>query len=145
MDGFRVAGMKAGGLKLSSDNLKARHSLLSTEFGQWLLPAFFADSPGFGPLPNGMAGQCQPVAPTDCKVDLESAREVLGQLMVLSAAAEQGFGGNLRASSLLLTREMRCGGRWCAKLIDLMHYTRTGEERDHNLCDGLQNLIGTWE
>jgi len=145
MDGFRVAGMKAGDLSLSSDNLKPRHSLLTSEFGEWLLPAFFADHPGYGALPAGMAGECRPVPGAGCAVDLASAREALGQLKALAAAAELGFGGTLRASSLLLTREMRTGGRWRIKLIDLMHYTLTGKARDDNFCDGLQQLVRTWE
>jgi len=41
MDGFRVAGMKAGDLVLKSSNLKARFSLKTEEFASWLLPAFF--------------------------------------------------------------------------------------------------------
>ncbi|CAK0847935.1 unnamed protein product [Prorocentrum cordatum] len=49
-----------------------------------------------------MAGECRPVPGAGCAA--------LGQLKALAAAAELGFGGTLRASSLLLTREMRTGG-----------------------------------
>ncbi|CAE7864726.1 IPK2a [Symbiodinium microadriaticum] len=162
MDGFRVAGMKAGDLVLNSTNLKARFSLKTKEFGDWLLPAFLASAPGFGvamssphfertlqhrpigPLPEGMAGLCRPDS-RGCEVDMRAAAEILGKLKAISTAAEQGFGGTLRAASLLLTREMRHGGRWQVHLIDLAHYTETAEKRDDNFCDGLQNLIRTWE
>jgi len=143
MDGFRVAGMKAGDLVLNSKNLKERFSLKTSEFGEWLLPAFFATDPGCGPLPNGLAGQCKPDSRgTTC--DMQAAREVLGHLKVLRAAAELGFGGTIRASSLLFTREMRNGGLWSLKLIDLAHYTPT-DEPDTNFCDGLDKLVATFE
>ena len=80
-----------------------------------------------------------------CEVDMRAAAEILGKLKAISAAAEQGFGGTLRAASLLLTREMRHGGRWQVHLIDLAHFTETAEKRDDNFCDGLQSLIRTWE
>ena len=35
MLGYRVAGMKAGDLKLNAKNLKARRSLVKEEFGAW--------------------------------------------------------------------------------------------------------------
>ncbi|CAE7416523.1 IPK2b [Symbiodinium pilosum] len=144
MDGFRVAGMKAGDLQLDSTNLKARFSLKTHEFGEWLLPAFLASAPGFGPLPKGPAGQCRPES-RGCEVDMQAATDILAQLKAISAAAEQGFGGTLRAASLLFTREMRVGGRWAVHLIDLAHYTESAEKRDDNFCDGLQNFVRTWE
>ncbi|CAE7550287.1 ZFP36 [Symbiodinium natans] len=144
MDGFRVAGMKAGELVLNSTNLKARFSLKTHEFGEWLLPGFVASAPGFGPLPEGSAGMCRPDS-RGCELDMKAATEILAKLKAISAAAEQGFGGTLRAASLLLTREMRPGGHWAVHLIDLAHYTETAEKRDDNFCDGLQNLVRTWE
>eukprot|EP00928_Gymnodinium_smaydae_P057750 TRINITY_DN40975_c0_g1_i1.p1 TRINITY_DN40975_c0_g1~~TRINITY_DN40975_c0_g1_i1.p1 ORF type:complete len:350 (+),score=73.23 TRINITY_DN40975_c0_g1_i1:88-1050(+) len=146
-DGYRVAGMVAGGLRLWNENLKARKSLLPEEFGAWLLPALFANGEGYGPLPKGLAGQCQPEA-RGSKIDLGSAAEVLQVLKAMSAVAELGFGGDIRASSVLITREMRMGGRWSVKLIDFAHYSpyKTGSEgkRDDNFCDGLAALVKTW-
>ena len=80
-----------------------------------------------------------------CEVDMQAATDILAQLKAISAAAEQGFGGTLRAASLLFTREMRVGGRWAVHLIDLAHYTESAEKRDDNFCDGLQNFVRTWE
>eukprot|EP00438_Fugacium_kawagutii_P006406 Skav224259 [mRNA] locus=scaffold2636:105790:106563:+ [translate_table: standard] len=141
MDGFRVAGMKAGDLVLNSSNLKARFSLKPEEFGSWLLPAFFSSSPGFGPLPAGVGQQ---PAPRDSDIDMLAAADVLGVLHAISTAAEIGFGGTLRASSLLFTREMRLGGRCAVHLIDFAHFSPNGD-RDANFCDGLQNLLGVWQ
>ncbi|CAK9055387.1 unnamed protein product [Durusdinium trenchii] len=111
MDGFRVAGMKAGALVLQSENLKPRGSLKTDEFAAWLLPAFFASPPGFGPLPPDPSAA--PVPPESVEIDVRTARAMLEQLQAISVAAEAGFGGTLRAASLLFTREMRLGGR-CA-------------------------------
>lgn len=146
MDGFRVAGMKAGELVLNSSNLKARFSLLTEEFGSWLLPAFFACSPGYGKLPEG-SGKCQP-DPRGCEIDMLTAADVLETLRAICAAAEMGFGGTLRASSLLFTREMRMGGKCTVHLIDFAHYSpsiNASSERDANFCDGLQNFLHTWQ
>lgn len=145
MYGFRVAGMKAGDLVLNSSNLKARFSLKPEEFGSWLLPAFFSSSPGFGPLPAGVGKQ--PDAPSDSDIDMLAAADVLAVLHAISTAAEIGFGGTLRASSLLFTREMRLGGRCAVHLIDFAHFSPSNgnRDRDANFCDGLQNLIGVWQ
>ena len=86
-----------------------------------------------------------PLSTAGCELDMKAATEILAKLKAISAAAEQGFGGTLRAASLLLTREMRPGGHWAVHLIDLAHYTETAEKRDDNFCDGLQNLVRTWE
>ena len=147
MDGFRVAGMKAGALVLNSGNLKARFSLRTEEFGGWLLPAFLAGPPGFGPLPAGNAGLSKPDN-QNCDIDRVAAVEMLQKIKAISAAAESGFNGTLRASSLLFTREMRLGGRWAIHLIDLAHYSQPSENvgiRDDNFCDGLRNFVQMWE
>jgi len=144
-DGYRVTGMKAGGLTLSSaENLKSRHGVNKEEFPKWVLPAFFANEHGYGPLPLGPAGTCEP-DPRGCQVlDMQAAREILGQMKAFAAAAELGHGGAIRSSSLLFTREMRQGGRWKMVLIDLCHYTPE-DGRDTNFCDGVQNLVKMWE
>jgi len=142
-DGFRVVGMSAGDLKLNHDNLLARKSVLTEEFGAWLLPAFFAVAPGYDELPEGPAGSCQP-DDQGCTVDAAGARAVLEQLRCLLAAVEAGFGGVLRSSSVLVVREMRSGGKWVVRLIDLAHFVPCeGDARDSNLCDGLENLVET--
>lgn len=142
-NGYRVAGMKAGDLKLSSaENLKVRCGVNADEFPKWVMPAFFANGQGYGPLPPGKAGTCQPDS-RECEVDVQAAREILGQLKAFAAAAELGCGA-LRASSLLFTREMRTGGRWKMVLIDLTHYT-PGKDRDANFCDGVHSLVRMWE
>ena len=132
MDGFRVAGMKAGELVLNSSNLKARFSLLTEEFGSWLLPAFFACSPGYGELPEG-SGKCQP-DPRGCEIDMLTAADVLETLRAICAAAEMGFGGTLRASSLLFTREMRMGGKCTVHLIDFAHYSPSIQCKQWTRC-----------
>ncbi|CAK9074897.1 unnamed protein product [Durusdinium trenchii] len=142
MDGFRVAGMKAGALVLQSENLKPRGSLKTDEFAAWLLPAFFASPPGFGPLPPDPSAA--PVPPESVEIDVRTARAMLEQLQAISVAAEAGFGGTLRAASLLFTREMRLGGRCEVRLIDLAHFAPSSE-RDANFCDGLANLVRVWE
>ena len=146
MDGFRVAGMKAGDLVLKSSNLKARFSLKTEEFASWLLPAFFACPPGFGQLPAGVGEK--PDA-RGCDIDMLTAADVLEKVRAISEAAEMGFGGTLRASSLLFTREMRLGGKCTVHLIDFAHFSPSNDlhmgDRDANFCDGLQNLIGVWQ
>jgi len=144
-EGFRIAGMKAGDLQLNAKNLKARFSLKTHEFGDWALPAFFANGQGSGPLPAGVAGSSKPDT-RGCTVDMEAAKDVLKRLKVFQSAAEMGYRGTLRASSLLFTREMKEGGKFNMVLIDLAHYTPNPSlERDDNFCDGLANLIRTWE
>ena len=140
MDGFRVAGMKAGDLVLNAKNLKARCSLKTHEFEAWLLPAFFASFPGFSALPEGLGATPER---RESEIDMAAALEVLKELRALRAAAESGF-GRLRAASLLFTREMRLGGKCKVRLIDLAHYSPCSE-RDSNFCDGLKNLELTWE
>lgn len=140
MDGFRVAGMKAGDLVLNARNLKARCSLKTSEFGDWLLPAFFASFPGFTALPEGFGATPER---RECEIDMAAAVEVLKELRALSTAAESGF-GRLRAASLLFTREMRPGGKCKVHLIDLAHYSPSSE-RDSNFCDGLKNFELAWE
>ena len=142
MDGFRVAGMKAGDLALNSKNLKARFSLKTEEFASWLLPAFFASPPGFGPLPSGLGKQPEN---RSCEIDMVAAGGVLEILRDISAAAERGFGGTLRASSLLLTREMRLGGKCRVHLIDFAHFAPANGTFDGNFCHGLRNLIDVWQ
>jgi len=144
-DGFRVAGMSAGDLKLNKENLQARKSVLTEEFGAWLLPAFFAVAPGYGALPEGPTGSSRP-DDKGCTVDTAAARATLEQLQRLAAAAESGFGGVLRSSSVLVAREMRSGGTLVVRLIDLAKFTpyEASNVRDSNLCCGLKNLIKTW-
>ena len=113
-DGFRVAGFKSGRLVLNAENLKARKSLQTHEFGDWLLPAFFAEGSGFPTIPKDLA---EPAGLNDTsdepfRPDLVAAKEVLKRLKVFQAAAEMGFGATLRAASLLFTRERRRGGKW---------------------------------
>lgn len=147
-DGFRVAGFKSGRLLLNAETLKARKSLQTHEFGDWLLPAFFAEGSGLPSIPKDVA---EPAGLRDLSdepfgLDLAAAKEVLKRLKVFHAAAEMGFGGTLRAASLLFTRERRKGGKWNMYLIDLAHYKPCEEDaRDDNFCDGVKNLVRTWE
>jgi len=143
MEGFSVAEMKAGSLSLTTRNLKMRGGLEMQEFGQWLLPAFFASNPGYGTMPDGHAGACKPSS-RGCSVDLTAARCVLGQLKALLAAAELGFGGTLQRSSLLITREMRIGGKCSMNLVGLAGY-RQSEGVDRNFCTGLAKFTRIWE
>jgi len=144
-DGFRVSAMSAGDLKLNKENLQVRNGVLTEEFGAWLLPAFFAVAPGYGALPEGPTGSSRP-DDKGCTVDTAAARATLEQLQRLAAAAESGFGGVLRSSSVLVAREMRSGGTLVVRLIDLAKFTpyEASNVRDSNLCCGLKNLIKTW-
>eukprot|EP00930_Biecheleria_cincta_P087517 TRINITY_DN7673_c1_g1_i1.p1 TRINITY_DN7673_c1_g1~~TRINITY_DN7673_c1_g1_i1.p1 ORF type:complete len:342 (-),score=77.99 TRINITY_DN7673_c1_g1_i1:99-998(-) len=147
-DGFRVAGFKSGRLALNAENLKARKSLRTHEFGDWLLPAFFAEGSGLPTIPKDLAEPAGLNGTSDepFRPDLVAAKEVLKRLKVFQAAAEMGFGGTLRAASLLFTRERRRGGKWNMYLIDLAHYKPCADDaRDDNFCDGIKNLVKTWE
>lgn len=145
-DGFRCCGIQAGHLHLRAQDVRKRQGVAAEEFTDWLLSSFFSTWPGYSAMPEGLIGTCAPDPSPENQVDWNAARQVLQQLRVLFAAAQLGYGGDLRGSSVLFVREMRIGGSWCFKLIDLAHYSRReGGRPDDNFCSGLQNLLKTWE
>jgi len=141
-EGFSVTEIQAGGLSLTTKQLD-RRGVERKELSEWILPAFFANDPGFGAMPEGPAGTCKPSS-RGCSVDLTAARCVLAQLKALLVVAELGFGGTLQGPSLFITREMRIGGKWSMNLVGLAGY-RPSEGVDVNFCNGLAKLTKTWE
>jgi len=141
-EGFSVTEIQAGGLSLTTKQLD-RRGVERKELSEWILPAFFANDPGFGAMPEGPAGTCKPSS-RGCSVDLTAARCVLAQLKALLAVAELGFKGTLQGPRLFVTREMRIGGKWSMNLVGLAGY-RPSEGVDVNFCSGLAKLTKTWE
>ena len=122
MDGFRVAGMKAGDLVLKSSNLKARFSLKTEEFASWLLPAFFACPPGFGQLPAGVgekpdARGLRHWHAHSCRCSWESPRH--------QWSSWNGLRGNSQGFQLAFYprnafgREMHCTSDWFCTLFSI--------------------------
>eukprot|EP01065_Artemidia_motanka_P023319 TRINITY_DN27855_c0_g1_i1.p1 TRINITY_DN27855_c0_g1~~TRINITY_DN27855_c0_g1_i1.p1 ORF type:complete len:293 (+),score=116.70 TRINITY_DN27855_c0_g1_i1:56-880(+) len=132
--GFRLVGVSAGQYRLLPFELRARcpegiGAQTPDEFiREGVMPLCYAG----GDLPDAAAAKQS--------FSTAALREIIVELRRVLEVAEAGFGGQLRAASLFLARELKEGGRLRVRLIDLAHYSPASGV-DENFTEGLRALV----